>query len=47
MSEFLVAVAAKIGVAVAEAVILRLAWELWAAVSRSLRAASAAAPAAA
>lgn len=37
MSQILVAVATKIGVALAEAVILRLAWELWAAYSRHLR----------
>ncbi|MGW7384405.1 hypothetical protein [Streptomyces sp. NPDC054794] len=38
MGEFLVAVATKIAVSLAEAIILRLVWELWAACSRSLRA---------
>ncbi|MFI6493247.1 hypothetical protein [Streptomyces sp. NPDC050564] len=37
MVEILAAVATKIAVALAEAIILRLAWELWAAYSRSLR----------
>ncbi|MFJ5531095.1 hypothetical protein [Streptomyces sp. NPDC093261] len=42
MGEILVAVATKIGLALAEAILMRLAWELWAAYSRR-----AAAPAAA
>ncbi len=37
MGEFLVGVATRIGVALAEAIIMRLMWELWAALSRSLR----------
>ena len=45
MGEILVAVATKIGVAIAEAIILRLAWELWSTYSRNLR--TTAAPAAA
>lgn len=40
MSEILAAVAMKIGVALAEAIILRLAWQLWAAYSRHLRTAA-------
>ncbi|MGW1003182.1 hypothetical protein [Streptomyces sp. NPDC002520] len=40
MAEFLAAVAMKIAVALAEAIILRLVWELWATCSRSLRSAS-------
>ncbi|MFJ7904253.1 hypothetical protein ACIQ6V_27845 [Streptomyces sp. NPDC096198] len=34
MGEILVAVAAKIGIAVAETIILRLAWQLWTAYTR-------------
>ncbi|MEU6097105.1 hypothetical protein [Streptomyces sp. NPDC047079] len=41
MGEILVAVAAKIGLALAETIILRLAWQLWAAYSRHLRATAA------
>lgn len=41
MGEILVAVATKIGVALAEAIILRLVGELWAVYLRSLRTASA------
>lgn len=37
MGEFLVAMAAKVAMALAEAIIMRLVWELWAACSRSLR----------
>ncbi|MEU0835312.1 hypothetical protein [Streptomyces sp. NPDC005969] len=37
MAEFLAAVAMKIAVALAEAIILRLVWELWATCSRSIR----------
>lgn len=37
MGQILVAVATKIGVALAEAVVLRLAWELWAAYTRRRR----------
>ncbi|MER6130351.1 hypothetical protein ABT173_49035 [Streptomyces sp. NPDC001795] len=36
MGQILVAVATKIGIALAEAIILRLVWELWAAFSRYL-----------
>ncbi len=45
MGGILVAVATKIGVALAEAIIMRVLWELWAAYARHLR--TAAAPAAA
>ncbi|MDT0468402.1 hypothetical protein RM764_36340 [Streptomyces sp. DSM 41699] len=45
MGEILVAVATKIGLALAETILLRLAWELWAAYGRRVR--TAAAPAAA
>ncbi|MEU6370574.1 hypothetical protein ABZ876_33840 [Streptomyces sp. NPDC046931] len=38
MGEILVAVATKIGLALAEAIVLRVAWQLWAAYSRHLRA---------
>ncbi|MFE9098962.1 hypothetical protein [Streptomyces sp. NPDC007264] len=41
MSQILVAVATKVGLALAEAVVLRLAWQLWAAYSRHLRTAAA------
>ena len=41
MGQLLVAVATKIGVALAEAIILRLAWELWAAYTRRLHTATA------
>ncbi|GAA3480006.1 hypothetical protein GCM10018966_065030 [Streptomyces yanii] len=37
MAEILAAVAMKIVVALAEAIILRLVWELWATCSRSIR----------
>jgi hypothetical protein len=37
MGQILVAVATKIGIAVAEAIILRLVWQLWALCMRSLR----------
>ncbi|MEU1595507.1 hypothetical protein ABZ468_22250 [Streptomyces sp. NPDC005708] len=37
MGQILAAVAMKIGVAIAEAIVMRLAWELWAACSRYLR----------
>ncbi|MGW7404098.1 hypothetical protein ACWGI9_10205 [Streptomyces sp. NPDC054833] len=37
MGEFLVAMATKVAMALAEAIIMRLVWELWAACSRSLR----------
>ncbi|MGW1160174.1 hypothetical protein ACWD5Q_28610 [Streptomyces sp. NPDC002513] len=43
MGEILVAVAAKIGLALAETILLRLAWELWAAYSRRVRTAAPAA----
>ncbi|MGW5476175.1 hypothetical protein [Streptomyces sp. NPDC004008] len=45
MGEILVAVAAKIGLALAETILLRLAWQLWAAYGRHVH--TAAAPAAA
>lgn len=37
MAEFLAAIAMKIAFALAEAIILRLVWELWATCSRSIR----------
>ncbi|MGW1024506.1 hypothetical protein ACWD4J_12475 [Streptomyces sp. NPDC002577] len=37
MGAFLVAVLAKVGVAVAEAIILRLLWQLWTTYSHHLR----------
>ncbi|MGW2182362.1 hypothetical protein ACWCXX_30585 [Streptomyces sp. NPDC001732] len=37
MAEFLAALAMKFAVALAEAIILRLVWELWATCSRSIR----------
>jgi hypothetical protein len=37
MGEFLVAMATKVAMALAEAIVMRLVWELWAACSRSLR----------
>jgi hypothetical protein len=40
MVEILIAVATKVAVALAEAVILRLVWQLWATCARSLRMAS-------
>jgi cytochrome b len=42
MGQILVAVATKIGVALAEAIILRLVWQLWAAYGQRLRTAVAA-----
>ncbi|WP_189186730.1 hypothetical protein [Streptomyces albiflavescens] len=45
MAEILAAVATKITVALVEAIVLRLVWQLWSAYSRSLR--TAFAPAAA
>jgi hypothetical protein len=43
MAEFLVAVLAKAGAALAEAIILRVLWQLWTAYSRSARTAPVAA----
>ncbi|MFE9609791.1 hypothetical protein [Streptomyces sp. NPDC006012] len=40
MGQILIAVATKVAVALAEAIILRIVWELWAACSRSLRSAA-------
>ncbi|MFB7497452.1 hypothetical protein ACFC09_22700 [Streptomyces sp. NPDC056161] len=37
MGEILITVATKVAVAIAEAIILRVLWDLWAACSRSLR----------
>ncbi|WP_167459007.1 MULTISPECIES: hypothetical protein [Streptomyces] len=41
MAEILAAVATKIAVALAEAFIMRLVWQLWSAYSRSVRTVSA------
>ncbi|TFV33667.1 hypothetical protein E4K10_38805 [Streptomyces sp. T1317-0309] len=41
MGQILVTVATKIGVALAEAILMRLVWELWAAFSRRLHTATA------
>ncbi|WP_181139183.1 hypothetical protein [Streptomyces sp. Ru72] len=41
MGQILVAVATKIGAALAEALILRLVWQLWAAYARHQRTATA------